>query len=47
MIPNPMGNIIAAVAVLLIHMEMNAAMAPKTNRRRPGRSPIQRMDIRL
>ncbi len=28
MMPRPMGNIMAVVAVLLIHMEMKADMAP-------------------
>ena len=28
MMPRPMGSIMAVVAVLLIHMEMKAEMAP-------------------
>jgi hypothetical protein len=37
MMPRPMGNIMAVVAVLLIHMEMTAQIRPKAKRARPER----------
>jgi hypothetical protein len=40
-----MGNIIAVVAVLLIHIEMNAEMAPYASKRRPVLFPTQRKDM--
>ncbi len=43
-IDRPIGNIIAVVAVLLIHIEMPVATAPKTNRIRVGLPPTARDD---
>ena len=43
-IDNPMGNIIAVVAVLLIHIEMHVATAPNTSRMRVGLPPTARDD---
>jgi hypothetical protein len=39
-----MGNIIAVVAVLLIHIERNPVIAPKANINRAGLDPIQGRD---
>src|SRR5712691_2694710 len=41
-IDNPMANIIAVVAVLLIQAETNAVVAPNANRTRDGLPPTQR-----
>ena len=43
-IDSPIGNIIAVVAVLLIHMEMPVATAPKTSRILVGLPPTARDD---
>jgi hypothetical protein len=40
MIDMPMANIMAVVAVLEIHAEINAVTAPKANKIRLGRAPI-------
>jgi|GEM_PF-6044255 len=44
MMPSPMGNIIAVVAVLLIHMETKAAVPPYTRRMRAVLLPTQDME---
>jgi len=41
---SPIGNIMAAVAVLLIHIDRTTDTAPKTSRRRPALRPINRDD---
>ena len=43
-IDNPIGNIMAVVAVLLIHIEIAAATPPYTNRMRAGLPPTSRDD---
>jgi hypothetical protein len=40
----PIANIIAVVAVLEIHAEMNAVTAPKAKRMRVGEEPTQRIE---
>src|SRR3990170_2731331 len=40
-IPSIIGSIIAVVAVLLIHMDMKAVIAPQENRMRDGLLPTQ------
>jgi len=42
--PNAIGSIMAVVAVLDIHIERKAAMAPKANMMRAGDSPTQRRE---
>ena len=43
-IPRPIGIIMAVVAVLLIHMEMSAQMAPKKKRIRAELEPTKRQE---
>ncbi len=44
---NPIGTNMAAVAVLLIQAERNAARAPYASRIRVGRAPMMRQDKTL
>ena len=43
--PKAMGNIIAAVAVLLIHPEQSMHAKPRARKRRRGESPTHFIDM--
>ncbi len=43
-IPIPMGSIMAVAAVLLIHIDRNALIAPNASSNLPGVLPTERSD---